>query len=69
VWGALCVGAPAVHGQAVGRLEGIVKDQTGIALAGVAVDVHGLTGSVERLILTDSEGGFVVADLPAGRAR
>ena len=48
-------------------IEGIVTDQSGAALPGVAVDVRNADTGFSRLLVSDHEGRFVALQVPPGR--
>ncbi|HEY7409928.1 MAG TPA: TonB-dependent receptor [Vicinamibacteria bacterium] len=50
-----------------GRLRGTVTDETDHALPGVRLEVQGEAPAVARQALTDAQGRFELADVPAGR--
>lgn len=51
---------------ALGRLSGVVVDETGAAIPAASVLVRNQAGAVEIETETNIAGGYVVADLPAG---
>ena len=48
-------------------IEGVVTDQSGAALPGVAVDVRNTDTGFSRLLVSDHEGRFVALLVPPGR--
>src|SRR5262249_37034025 len=48
------------------QLSGFVKDQTGAVVAGAKVTVKSETRAFERVATTNSEGYFIVNQLPPG---
>src|SRR5262245_12119734 len=61
--------SPLAHAESPGRVQGVTRDETGGPLSGVAVDVHGLAGGIDRSVATREDGAFDVPGLPAGRYR
>jgi Carboxypeptidase regulatory-like domain/TonB dependent receptor len=58
--------AVVLHAQSDGMLQGGVFDSTGAALLGATVTVRGRSTGFDRSVLTDLEGRFHVAAIPAG---
>lgn len=58
----LLLGAGLAPAQEVGRIEGKVTRTDGTALGGVSVRIDEL----DRSVLTESDGSFVLTDVPAG---
>jgi hypothetical protein len=49
-----------------GSLRGVTLAPDGFSLAGVNVAVHSVAGSLDRSLVTDTDGTFVMKDLPPG---
>ena len=64
VFGGLCSTAAAQS--TVGRITGVVIDQSRGVVQGAAVTVRNQATGVERTAVSGSEGGFEVRDLPPG---
>ena len=47
------------------RIQGVVKDSRGQAIAGAEVHIRGKDGSAEKIIKTDSNGQYGISNLPA----
>ena len=62
---AVLITAP-LFGQTAGRITGVVKDQSGAAVAGASVSATNEATSEKRVFTTGSEGGFVIPALQAG---
>src|SRR3954462_12882432 len=55
--------------QPTGRLIGVVRDETGGALAAVKVTATGDCAATGRTVITDEHGGYVVEPLSPGRCQ
>ena len=60
----LLTAAPATPQQAPGTLEGVVLDEQGEFLPGVTITIQ--DGSVDRTVVSDTEGKYRFTDLPQG---
>jgi Putative beta-barrel porin-2, OmpL-like. bbp2/Carboxypeptidase regulatory-like domain len=49
-----------------GSLRGVAVAPDGFSLAGVNVAIHSIAGSVDRNLVTDTDGMFIARDLPPG---
>src|SRR5262245_9292821 len=65
-WLILLWSATSSADEAAAELRGTVKDDSGLALPGVAVELDAIDGSLERSVLTDRAGIYSVSGLPAG---
>src|SRR5262249_22136116 len=65
----LLASARPAHADATGRIEGVVKDETGGPLPGVTVEVQSVGGGRERSLTTDAAGAFEARNLAPGRYR
>ncbi|MGD0061717.1 MAG: porin [Verrucomicrobiia bacterium] len=63
----LAMGAFQAWAQTGASLSGVVTDQTGVALGGVAVTIKIVDTGETRMITTDSRGHFQTSGLPLGR--
>ncbi|HEY6274492.1 MAG TPA: carboxypeptidase-like regulatory domain-containing protein, partial [Terriglobales bacterium] len=63
----LAMGAFPAWAQTGASLSGVVTDQTGAALPGVAVTIKNVDTSKTRTIATDGGGHFQASGLPSGR--
>jgi len=63
----LAMGAFQAWAQTGATLSGVVTDQTGTALSGVAVTIKSVDTGETRMITTDSRGHFQTSGLPLGR--
>jgi hypothetical protein len=59
-----CLGARPLRAQASGTIEGTVKDPSGGAIAGAAVQIVNPVSKYQKSITTDSEGKFRFANVP-----
>ena len=63
----LCVfAAVSAWGQATARMHGIVSDMSGAAIAGATVKVTQTDTGISRSVTSDSDGGYVLTNLPLG---
>src|SRR5438094_7956029 len=67
VLGILLATAAIADAGALGRLEGLARDENGNALPGVTVGVHSVSGTLDRAATTDARGRVSVGELPPGR--
>lgn len=58
--------ASALFGQTNATLRGLVTDQSGAVLPGVAISVRNQQTGVGRMTLSDETGNYQVAALPVG---
>src|SRR5262249_50224785 len=58
--------ASALFGQTNATLRGLITDQSGAILPGVAITVRNQQTGVERMSLSDETGNYQVAALPVG---
>jgi Carboxypeptidase regulatory-like domain/TonB dependent receptor len=58
--------ASALFGQTNATLRGLITDQSGAILPGVAISVRNQQTGVERMTLSDEAGNYQVAALPVG---
>ena len=49
-----------------GSLRGVAVAPDGFSLAGVSVAIRSIAGSLDRNLVTDVDGMFIVRDLPPG---
>jgi hypothetical protein len=56
----------ALFGQTSATLRGLITDQSGAILPGVAINVRNQETGVERMTLSDETGNYQVAALPVG---
>jgi large repetitive protein len=49
-----------------GSLRGVVVAPDGFSLAGAKIAIHGVAGALNRDLVTDPDGMFIVRDLPPG---
>ncbi|MGB0045883.1 MAG: carboxypeptidase regulatory-like domain-containing protein [Terriglobales bacterium] len=63
----LAMGAFPAWAQTGASLSGVVTDQTGAALGGVAVTIKSVDTGETRMITTDGSGHFQTSGLPVGR--
>lgn len=56
----------ALHGQTTSTLEGTVTDHQGLAISGAEVSVAADTLAVSKKTITDANGNYEIALLPAG---
>jgi len=65
----LAIAAPAAGQSQIttGVIDGTVVDSSGGVLPGVDVDVRNVDTNLDRVLVTDRDGRFVVPQLPAGR--
>ena len=63
----LLCGAALQAQSSASKLEGTIVDQHGKALKGASVTIRTATGTDVRRTETDSQGHYVVSDVPAGR--
>lgn len=63
----LCAALAAAQGG--GFFEGVVRDRSGLAIAGAEVRIDSEATGVRQKMLTDSNGHFTSPELPAGRYR
>jgi predicted porin len=63
----LAMGAFPAWAQTGASLSGVVTDQTGVALGGVAVTIKSVDTGETRTITTDGRGHFQTSGLPLGR--
>jgi predicted porin len=63
----LATGTFSAWAQTGSSLSGVVRDQDGAAIAGVALTVKNVDTGVTRSIATDGSGRFQVSGLPPGR--
>src|SRR5689334_1969237 len=65
----LALAAPAAGQSQIttGVIDGTVVDSSGGVLPGVDVDVRNVDTNLDRVLVTDRDGRFVVPQLPAGR--
>jgi hypothetical protein len=66
----LCLGASLARAQsATGDIQGTVVDQSGAVLPGATVTVSNTATSVQRELITDTEGRFSAPGLQVGALR
>src|ERR1700746_1070471 len=58
--------ASALFGQTSATLRGLITDQSGAVLPGVAISVQNQQTGVVRMTLSDEEGNYQVAAFPVG---
>src|SRR5215468_2919639 len=58
--------ASALFGQTSATFRGLITDQSGAVLPGVAIRVRNQQTGVERMTLSDETGNYQVAALPVG---
>jgi len=58
--------APALHAQTTSTIEGTVTDRQGLAISGAEVSVAADTLAVSKKTITDANGNYEIALLPAG---
>jgi len=58
--------ASALTAQTTSTIEGVVKDNQGLAVAGAQVQVANTDLGIDRTVTTDSDGTYSVAGLPPG---
>ena len=65
----LAIAVPAAGQSQIttGVIDGTVVDSSGGVLPGVDVDVRNVDTDLNRVLVTDRDGRFVVPQLPAGR--
>ena len=51
----------------VGEMRGTVTDKSGAVIAGAAVSIHNVATNDTRRVTTDTEGSYVLPQLPVGR--
>jgi hypothetical protein len=67
---ALAAAVPAAAGaRSEASLQGLVRDDSGLALPGVAIEVESVEGSTPRSAVTDASGAYQVSRLLPGRHR
>jgi hypothetical protein len=67
---ACVVSLAAAHAQSTfGSIRGTVQDDSGAVIPGAMVTVHSLDENVDRQVMTNDAGDFVVENLKAGRYR
>src|SRR5712692_8186636 len=64
-----CMTWAAVWGQSTAQVSGAVRDQSGAVLPGVDVKVTQTATGLERDVLTNETGSYVLPNLPAGPYR
>jgi hypothetical protein len=57
------------NAQSTAAIQGEVTDQNGALIAGASIAVHGKAMGVDRTVITDSGGRYLVAALPVGPYR
>lgn len=62
----LTLGSPGLSAQTSATLAGRVHDSSGAVVPGATVSARHLARGLERTAITDSDGRFVIAGLPAG---
>jgi hypothetical protein len=55
--------------QSTATLEGIVTDATGAVVSGATIQAHNTSTGVERTVVTDAAGAYVLPSLPLGGYR
>ena len=63
----LGLGTAAAPGQAIGRLAGVVRDNTGSVIPGVSVTISGAPLIAPRTVVTDGHGKYEIEKLSRGR--
>ncbi len=58
---------PAWAQSATARVEGVVTDESGAAVAGVSATATNLATNVAKTVVTDDKGGYVLTPLAVGR--
>ena len=61
-----CLSCSALWGQATAQISGAVRDQSGAVLPGVEVKVTQTATGLERSVLTNETGSYVLPNLPIG---
>src|SRR5437867_10196902 len=61
-----CLTCSALWGQATAQISGTVRDQSGAVLPGVEVKVTQTATGLERSVLTNETGSYVLPNLPIG---
>src|SRR5438093_2185577 len=61
-----CVSCSGVWGQSTAQVSGTVRDQSGAVLPGVEVKVTQTATGLERSVLTNATGSYVLPNLPIG---
>src|SRR5258708_4899368 len=67
VWGCAClvlaIAVPVFSQTTTGRILGVVRDQSGAALAGASVTVTDVQRATKRTVAADESGAYVVSNL------
>ena len=63
VLGVLLATAAIADAGALGRLEGLARDENGNVLPGVTVGVHSVSGTLDRAATTDARGAYRMENL------
>jgi hypothetical protein len=61
--------AEAAAAEPPSSVRGAIKDESGLVLPGVVVELDRLDGSLSRSATTDAAGAYELAELPSGRYR
>lgn len=64
-----CVGSIAVWGQSTAQIHGTIQDPSGAAIPGAEVKAIQTETAASRVVISDSDGGFVLTNLPLGPYR
>jgi len=66
----LCAMTTAVaFGQATAQIHGVVQDMSGAAIAGASVKATQTETDFNRTVISESDGGYVLTNLPTGPYR
>jgi hypothetical protein len=66
VFGMVCLVAQTGHAQTAGRITGTVTDSSQAVISGATVTATNNANGLQRKIVTDSQGRYVISDLPVG---
>jgi hypothetical protein len=66
VFGMVCLVAQTGHAQTAGRVTGTVTDSSQAVIPGATVTATNNANGLQRKIATDSQGRYVISDLPVG---
>ncbi|HEY8461987.1 MAG TPA: TonB-dependent receptor, partial [Blastocatellia bacterium] len=66
ILGMVCTIADSASAQTAGRITGQVLDSSQAVIAGAAVTARNVANGQQRQAITDSQGRYVIADIPVG---